>query len=198
VLLFGGDYVFLDATPAKADELAARARAVPAARKLAVLGNHDLWTRHVLIERAFQAAGVEVLLNASVALDGSTRLVGLDEPWTGDLDARRAFADVGDARTVIVLCHSPEGLTSAQDALERAGGEREVLYVCGHTHGGHVSTPWGPIVVPGRMGRRYPEGHHRVGAMHLCVSRGVGGIELPVRTFARPEVHVFDLRSCPC
>jgi hypothetical protein len=198
VLLLGGDYVFLDATRARADELASRVRDVPASRKLAVLGNHDLWTRHGLIERALHSVGVEMLVNRSVPLDATTCVVGLDEPWTGDLDAERAFANVGSDRSVIVLCHSPEGLGSARAAIDRLALRRGALYVCGHTHGGHVATPWGPLVVPGRVGKRYPQGQHRVGPVHLCVSRGVGGIELPIRTYAPPQVHVFDLRSCPC
>jgi len=197
VLLLGGDYVFLDATPARADELASRVRAVPARRKLAVLGNHDLWTRHDLIERALTGVGVELVVNRSVALDDATCVVGLDEPWTGDLDADRAFAHVRANQTILVLCHSPEGFGSATDAIAR-GGHTRALYVCGHTHGGHVATPWGPVIVPGRMGKRYFSGLHRLGAMHLCVSRGVGGIELPIRAYARPQVHVFDLRSCRC
>jgi predicted MPP superfamily phosphohydrolase len=197
VLLLGGDYVFLDATPAKARELASRVRGVPARRKLAVMGNHDLWTHHGLLERALEEAGVELLLNRSVVLDDTTCVVGLDEPWTGDLDAELAFASVGDARTLLVLCHSPEGLWAVRDAIDTMPPGRRVLYVCGHTHGGHIATPWGPVVVPGHVGKRYPQGNHRIGPIQLCVSRGVGGIELPVRTYARPQVHVFDLKNCP-
>jgi predicted MPP superfamily phosphohydrolase len=192
VLLLGGDYVFLDATEARVDELAERVLAVPAKRKLAVLGNHDLWTHHGRIERALERAGVELLVNQGAALDTSTRVVGLDEPWTGTLDASRAF-DGAVESTLIVLCHSPEGIGSVREVVARLPSVPHVLYVCGHTHGGHVSTPWGPIVVPGRLGRRYPEGGHRLGEIHLHVSRGIGGIEVPIRAYARPQVHVFDL-----
>lgn len=69
------------------------------------------------------------------------------------------------------------------------------LFVCGHTHGGHIATPWGPPFVPGRMGKMYPHGLHLVEGVHLHVSRGVGGIELPVRAYAKPEVAVFELRA---
>ncbi len=189
VLLLGGDYVFLDATVAKAERLVALVGRVPAAHKLAVLGNHDLWTHHALIEAALASAGVRVLANEHTTLAGVT-FVGLDDPWTGDLDAGRAFDGVSSASPLVVLCHSPDGLPAAQRAI---APDTHGLYVCGHTHGGQVATPWGPLFVPGRVGKRHPHGSHRVPSFDLHVSRGVGATEVPVRTWAPPEVAVFDL-----
>lgn len=197
VLLLGGDYVFLDAMPEKARELACLVASVPAARKLAVLGNHDLWTRHGLLEDALARAGVELLVNRDTTIEEhpGVRVVGLDEPWTGDIDAARAFRGAREDETLLVLCHSPDGLPFARRALARAPQPRRVLFVCGHTHGGQVSTPWGPIIVPGRVGKRRPAGMYEEHDMHLFVSRGVGGVEVPVRTFARPEVAIFELTA---
>lgn len=196
VLLLGGDYVFLEATAEKAEQLGSLVRRVPAAKKFAVLGNHDLWTDHGLLEDALSRAGVELLCNENARLDpahGAVALVGLDEPWTGALDAARAVRGVGDVQAVIVLCHSPDGLPDALGAVAALPGAPVGLYVCGHTHGGHVATPWGPLVVPGRVGKKYPHGFHHVPPLCVHVSRGVGGIELPIRTFAAPEVAVFEL-----
>jgi predicted MPP superfamily phosphohydrolase len=197
VLLLGGDYVFLDATEAKARELAARVRKVPAKTKLAVMGNHDLWTHHCLLERALGDAGVEILVNRSVRLGSGANslcVVGLDEPWTGRMDVARALRGAEDASALLVLCHSPEGLPEASPAIGRMSPHPPpTLYVCGHTHGGHVASPWGAPVVPGPTGKRYPAGLYRVGDIDLHVSRGVGGIEVPVRTYARPDVVIFEL-----
>ena len=192
LLLLGGDYVFLDADEARARTLSDLVRSVPCARKLAVLGNHDLWTRHGLLERALERAGVEVLVNRSTAVGaGALHVVGLDDPWTGTPDVRAAFEEAHDARALVVLCHSPDGLPLiARDS----GPPRPTLFVCGHTHGGHIATPWGPIVHAGAAcSRKYSRGRHRVDGVDLYVSRGVGGIELPVRTFARPEIVVFSV-----
>jgi uncharacterized protein len=196
ILLLGGDYVFLDATKEKADALARHASTVPAKQKFAVLGNHDLWTHHGMLERAFESSGIRVLDNQHVRLDAHPEVViaGIDDPWTGNADARAALSGVRPEDKIIVLCHSPDGLPLCAAALQAHHLPQEgSLYVCGHTHGGHIATPWGAPVVPGPMGKRFPHGQHKVGPFHLHVSRGIGGIELPIRTYAPPEVAVFDL-----
>jgi len=63
VLVLGGDYVFLDVNDDMARELEERVAAVPARTKLAVMGNHDLWTHNHVIERALERAGCRVLVN---------------------------------------------------------------------------------------------------------------------------------------
>jgi predicted MPP superfamily phosphohydrolase len=198
LLLLGGDFVFLDATEERAFELASRIESVPAPRKIAVLGNHDLWTHHDVIERALARAGVELLINRNEALDarhGNTRLVGLDDPWTGVPDVARAFDGAMEAGTLVVLCHSPDALPAVQTFLADRTSPPDVLYVCGHTHGGQIATPWGPVVVPGRVGKRHPHGLYRLGTTMLYVSCGVGAVELPMRAYARPEVVVLRLRE---
>ena len=196
VLLLGGDYVFLEASAAKAEVLASLARSVPAARKLAVMGNHDLWTHHALLEAALERAGVEVLNNASVRLDtrpGSLAVLGLDDPWTGHTDAALAAQQVFDARAVLVLCHSPDGLPDALHAVAELPNRPTGLFICGHTHGGQIAAPWGPLLIPGHVGKKYPYGLHHLPPLHLYVSRGIGATELPVRAFAPPEVTLFEL-----
>ena len=200
VLLLGGDYVFLEATRQKALRLAELIERVPAARKLAVMGNHDLWTHHGLLEDGLTQAGVELIVNRSVRLGALCEelvIAGLDDPWTGYPNAERALQDVGDPRVLLVLCHSPDALPDVLRELERQPRAQERLYVCGHTHGGQIATPWGPIVVPGHVGKQFPHGMHRVGGTQLHVSRGVGATELPMRSYAPPEIAIFDLLPAP-
>lgn len=193
VLALGGDYVMLDATPERAARLGALARRVPAPVKVAVLGNHDLWTRHDLLEEALERAGVRVLVNASLRLPAphaGVSIVGLDDAWTGAPDAERAFAGVPTSDVAVVLSHGPDGFSFLAKA-QRA----PALFLAGHTHGGHVALPGPrPIVIPGaEHARRWPFGVHRAGETHVVVSRGLGGVELPIRTFAPPDVVVVDL-----
>ena len=128
--------------------------------------------------------------NESRSLPHGLSLVGLDDPWTGAMDEARALANVPDTAVPLFLCHSPDGFPAAREAL---GSDRRAIFICGHTHGGHVSSPFGPVVVPGRVGKQYPSGLHDVDGVWLYVSRGVGGIEVPFRTFAKPEVVVLNL-----
>jgi predicted MPP superfamily phosphohydrolase len=192
VLLLGGDYVFLDATREKARELEARVRAVPARTKVAVLGNHDLWTRHELLEEALARAGAHVLVNDAIALDaphGGVAIAGLDDAWTGDANVDLALSGVSGADVVIGVAHSPEGAVML--------AEREVpLVFAGHTHGGHVALPGArTLFVPGAVSRAHPWGRHDIGTSTLFVSRGVGGIEVPARLFAPPDVVLATLTA---
>ncbi len=191
VLVLGGDYVYLEATPALADELSARVAAVPAAVKVAVLGNHDLWTDHALIEAALERAGVRVLINDAAFLPAphdDVAIVGLDEPWSGDADPDRAFAAAAGARLTVAVAHSPEGYPFVR-------GRGAPLLLTGHTHGGQIAAPSGPIVVHGALGRRWPAGLFKLPDLQLYVSRGLGMVDLPLRLFAAPDVTLFTLAT---
>jgi hypothetical protein len=187
LLLLGGDFVFLEASPiARLAPLLARIEAPLG--KFAVFGNHDLWADHDAIARALDRAGVRVLVNETVTLDApwtGVSITGIDDPWTGIRPPAEILDHARDVR--IVLVHAPSGLLLLGDA-------RFDLMVCGHTHGGHVALPGGvPIVSVGPLSRRYPHGIHDVGGRTLVVSRGVGATEVPFRTFADPDVRVIDL-----
>jgi len=189
VLVLGGDYVFLEVSAAMARELEERVAAVPARTKVAVLGNHDLWTRNEVIEQALERAGCRVLINDAVRLPpphDAFAIVGIDEPWTGRADGARAFA-ASDAPIKIAVSHAPEGLPFVE-------GRGARLLLCGHTHGGQIALPRGPVVVHGPLGRRWPSGLHRLGDMHLFVSRGLGIVDLPLRAYAPSDVSLFTLR----
>jgi hypothetical protein len=198
VLALGGDYVFLEATPARAELLARLVARVPAAVKIAVLGNHDLWTHHARLEAALRRACVSVLVNDAVQLRDTAlgaahddvALVGLDDPWTGAPDRAATLAAAGSAAVRLAICHAPEGTTHLAGEV--------ALMLCGHTHGGHVALPGGtPILVPGPLGRRYSSGVFDVRGTTLIVSRGLGGIELPLRSYAPPDVRIVDVVARP-
>jgi predicted MPP superfamily phosphohydrolase len=132
-----------------------------------------------------------VLVNAAVRLPpphDDVAVVGLDDPWTGAPDGDRAFAGAAGAAVTIAVCHSPGGFPHAR-------GRGAALFLSGHTHGGQVALPGSrPVVLPGgSWARRFPHGLHRDGDTAVFVSRGVGGVELPIRTYAPPDVGVFDL-----
>jgi predicted MPP superfamily phosphohydrolase len=189
VLVLGGDYVFLDVTRRAAAVLERLVASVPAPTKVAVLGNHDLWTDNVTIERALAAGGARVLVNEAARLPpphDDVALVGLDEPWTGQPDAARAFGACGDASVRIAVAHAPEGVPHVQ-------GRGASLMLCGHTHGGQVALPSGPVVVHGPLGRRWPAGFHDADGVPLFVSRGIGAVDVPLRAWAPSDVALFEI-----
>ncbi|HEX3697805.1 MAG TPA: metallophosphoesterase [Polyangia bacterium] len=191
VLALGGDYVYLEATSKMAERLRGLVARVSAPIKVAVLGNHDLWTDNTLLERALADAGATVLVNDALRLPpphDDVALIGIDEPWTGAPDAARAFAAAGDVPVRIVVAHAPE-------AFPHVVGRGAKLMLCGHTHGGQVALPSGPVVVHGPLGRRWPSGLHDVSGMKLFVSRGLGNVDLPIRANAAPDVSLFSIRS---
>jgi uncharacterized protein len=188
VILFGGDYVFLDA--AYVDAIASRAAHLSAPLGMyGVMGNHDLWADDAAIAAAFTRAGVRMLVNERVVLPAPFQhvtLVGLDDPWTGRHPTRPIFD--GDDLVRIVLVHAPE-------VMKLLATEPFELALCGHTHGGHIALPGEiPVFVPGPMSRRYAHGRYDVGGGRtLIVSRGVGSTELTLRTFADPDILVVDV-----
>ena len=196
LLALGGDYVYLGATQDRVRELNDRVNGVAAAMKVAVLGNHDFWARPARLEVALSGAGTIVLVNEALRLPpphDDIAIVGLDDPYTsedraaGEKAVDRALAEIADAAVRIAICHSPDGILWLR-------GKGVQLLLCGHTHGGHIALPgYRPLIMPSPMGRLYPWGFHDVDGMTVFVSRGVGGSIVPVRTWAPPDVAVFDI-----
>jgi predicted MPP superfamily phosphohydrolase len=190
VVILGGDYVFLDASDREMTILGRLVRTLTAPLKLAVLGNHDIWTNRTAITRTLEACGVRVLVNESVRLPhpyGDVAVAGIDEPRAGIADAEEALAGTLDATMRISVCHSPNG---AFDVLAKTD-----LFLAGHTHGGQIAFPGGlPIILPkGKGCRKWSYGSYRCRGTMIIVSRGVGCTELPIRMFAKPEIVVIEL-----
>jgi predicted MPP superfamily phosphohydrolase len=188
LVLLGGDFVSVRAS--YIDRLAPLLAAIRAPLgKLAVLGNHDLRADSATVLRGLSDAGVRVLDNEPLRLPepfDDVTICGVTDATRGN--PRPDLAIDGVAGTRVVLMHSPEGL--------RAIGDRAFdLALCGHTHGGQVSLPWGtPILMSGgSLNRRYASGLFKLDgapARKLLVTNGVGCSTAPVRLFAVPEVHL--------
>ncbi len=187
ILLLGGDYVFLRATEKRMNFLGELIRSVNCTRTYAVIGNHDIWANELMIAEALQNAGATLLVNKQAMIDCNgvkIELLGLDDPHAGTCSGDLPADDRADVR--VVMCHSPEGLRY----LDKIQFD---LFLCGHTHGGQVASPWGPIIVPhGELCRQYPSGFRNHKDAVLFVSRGIGTVELPLRFLAPPDFLVID------
>lgn len=155
----------------------------------ATLGNHDL----MQMVGALESLGMRVLRNEGTLVGEYNRqiwLAGVDDPHTHrthDVDA--AIADAPRTAPVVLLAHSSEAANEAT----ACGVD---LYLCGHTHGGQVCTPWGsPLWRNLRGGPDVPDGAWSLAGMQGYTSRGVGSSLLPLRLFCPPEVVVHELTA---
>lgn len=190
VLLLGGDYIKNHGRQLRPClDILGTLR--PALGSYAVLGNHDRWhCDDATLRQAFADAGISLLVNAAVPLDG-VHVVGLDTVWAGQPDPRRALATVPAAQPVLLLVHEP-------DFIDRIPAvPHSIVGLSGHTHGGQVIVPWrGPLCLP-RYGRKYPMGLlpvHGQAGRQVYVSRGVGTSIVPLRLNCRPEVTLLTLQ----
>lgn len=190
-----GDYADPESALATRVEPAAVATALGGLQaplgRFAVLGNHD-WLHHGgAMPRALRAAGIAVLENEAVRVDGAAAplwIAGVADVSTRTPRLDDALAAVPADDAVLLLSHDP-------DLFPRVPA-RVALTLAGHTHGAQVDLP---VVrertTPSRHGARYTRGHQVEGGRHLFVSPGVGTSRFPVRFRARPEVTLLRLES---
>jgi predicted MPP superfamily phosphohydrolase len=168
---------------------------------ICTFGNHDysMWGRIDLgearrradrLQRSLTDAGLRVLRNEAFHLPGSNggaplAIVGLDDEWTGHLDADRAFAGVDDSQPVVCLNHNPANV-------------RELLaypwqwMLSGHTHGRALAvSKVGKLFYPHRF-RHFTQGYYAVEGRHLYVNRGLSYGQR-ARQGCRPEITLFHL-----
>lgn len=189
VILLGGDFVHWEKDIGLLPETILHGLHAPDGT-YAVLGNHDYWADADGVIAAMTAAGVRFLVNRSLAIvrdDSRIWITGIDEIYRGKPDLDAAFRAIDPREPCIGLSHHP-------DIVDRLGGRRLDLLVCGHTHGGQIRFPFfGSVVVPSKHEARYASGFHRTDDALLYVSRGLGAIP-PIRILCKPEVATFTLR----
>ena len=162
-----------------------------------VFGNWEHWgglTRPALA-RACERSGARLLVDetAPVRVGGAALdIVGLDDGHSADPDVMVALRRRSGG-PAIWLAHAPGWIDEFAGRPERESVARPDLILSGHTHGGQVRHPFGPIITPPGSGR-YVQGWYRDAMAPVYVSQGVGTSLLPVRLFCRPELPIFTLR----
>lgn len=122
----------------------------------------------------------------AAAMKPAFTIVGLDDEWSGHLDADVAFAGVPAGPPIICLNHNP---INARELL----GYPWQWMLSGHTHGRQLGTS--------RLGQRfyahrrraYTHGYYAIEDRHLYVNRGLSYGQR-MRYWCRPEITVFKLR----
>jgi uncharacterized protein len=149
-----------------------------------VAGNHEQFGDDSKYLRAISAAGVRVLTNEKVEVDG-LQIVGV--PYRNATQGAHLASALGGIqldpnRASILLTHAPD----YPEIAEAAG---VTLQLSGHTHLGQF-IPWSWIAR--RMYRQFVYGLSRIGKMQVFTSSGAGTWGPPLRLGSNPEIVVLQ------
>jgi predicted MPP superfamily phosphohydrolase len=151
-----------------------------------VAGNHEQFGDDSKYMRAISDAGVHVLRNEKVEVDG-LQIVGVPYRHAtndGHLASVLRGVRLDRDRASILLTHAPDH----PDVAEAAGVS---LQLSGHTHLGQF-IPWSWIAR--RIYRQFVYGLSRIGKMQVFTSSGAGTWGPPLRLGSNPEIVVLEFQ----
>jgi len=150
-------------------------------------GNHDEFSDRAPLLAALGRAGLRVLHNEKVAVDG-LQIVGVHDHETRDPQDFQAIlhrAQIDRRGPSILLAHQPSNLS----VPEEAGIS---LQLSGHTHGGQF-WPWNWVV--GKVYGRFSYGLNRLGNLQVFTSSGAGTWGPPLRVGTKSEIVLLRLMA---
>jgi len=175
--LFDGTRVDLDGVLAPFQAMA------PSCGIYFATGNHEEFTDAAHYLEAVTRAGIRVLANESVVVDG-LEIAGVLYRDSTHIIRMKAFLDnlhLDPARPCILLNHTPTRLP----IVEQAG---VALQLSGHTHGGQFFPfTW----LTRRIFGHFTAGLNRFGALQVYTSTGAGTWGPPMRVGSAPEIVVL-------
>ncbi|MGO8757596.1 MAG: metallophosphoesterase [Terracidiphilus sp.] len=143
-------------------------------------GNHEEFTAATEYIEAVTRAGIRVLANERVEVEG-VEIAGVLYRDSTHIIRMKAVLDglrPDRTRPAILLNHAPTRLP----IVEQAGFS---LQLSGHTHGGQFFPfTW----LTRRVFGRFTSGLHRFGSLQVCTSTGAGTWGPPMRVGTRPEI----------
>jgi predicted MPP superfamily phosphohydrolase len=149
-----------------------------------VAGNHEQFGDDSKYLRAIAAAGVRVLSNEKVEVDG-LQIIGVpyrNAVQDGQFASVLRGVSLDRDRASILLTHAPD----RPEIAEAAGVS---LQLSGHTHLGQF-IPWSWMAR--RMYRQFVYGLSRIGQMQVFTSSGAGTWGPPLRLGSNPEIVVLE------
>jgi uncharacterized protein len=149
-----------------------------------VAGNHEQFGDDSKYLNAVEAAGVRVLKNERVTVDG-LQIVGVpyrNAASSGGLASALESVPLDKNRASILLTHAPDDPATAE-ALGFS------LQLSGHTHLGQF-LPWSWIAR--RVYRQFVYGLSRIGKMQVFTSSGAGTWGPPLRLGSNPEIVMLE------
>jgi hypothetical protein len=150
-----------------------------------VTGNHEEFTDRAQYLDAVDRAGIRVLNNEKVELNG-LQVVGVHDAELREPPLFRAVLQgvkLDRNRPIILLAHQPLNLSIPEE-------EGVSLQLSGHTHGGQI-WPW--TWVAARVHGRFNRGLNRFGKLLVLTSNGVGTWGAPMRVGTKSEIVLIRL-----
>jgi predicted MPP superfamily phosphohydrolase len=150
-----------------------------------VTGNHEEFTDRAQYLDAVERAGIRVLNNEKVEING-LQIIGVHDAELRDPPLFRALlqgAKLDRNRPGILLAHQPLNLSIAEE-------EGVSLQLSGHTHGGQL-WPWTRVAA--RVHGRFNRGLNRFGKLLVLTSNGVGTWGAPMRVGTKSEIVLIRL-----
>ena len=149
-----------------------------------VAGNHEQFGDDSKYLRAIEAAGVRVLSNEKVEVNG-LQIIGVpyrNAVQDGQFASVLRNVSLDRDRPSILLTHAPD----RPEIAEAAGVS---LQLSGHTHLGQF-IPWSWMAR--RMYRQFVYGLSRIGQMQVFTSSGAGTWGPPLRLGSNPEIVLLE------
>lgn len=146
-------------------------------------GNHDEYGNAALYAEVLTHAGIRVLANEKVTVDGLD-IVGISHGDSGHPLRLRVVLDslhLTPGKATLLLNHVPSHLAQAEEA--GIG-----LQLSGHTHGGQIF-PF--TLVTRRVFGKFAYGLQRFGALQVYTSSGAGTWGPPMRVGTSPEIALL-------
>ena len=186
VVLISGD--LFDGSPLHLDRLLAGWEGFSAERGVFyVTGNHDEFSERGVFLRAVDRAGIRVLNNEKVTVEG-LQIFGVHDSEAGQPEILRQIlrrAGVDRQRPSILLAHRPVNLPVAE-------AEGISLQLSGHTHAGQF-WPWNLVVR--RVWGQFAYGLSRLGGLLVYTSSGVGTWGPPLRVGTKAEIVLLRFEN---
>jgi len=151
-----------------------------------VAGNHEQFGDDSKYLRAIAAAGVRVLSNEKVEVDG-LQIIGVpyrSATQNGQFQSVLHGIRLDRDRASILLTHAPDH----PEIAEAAGVS---LQLSGHTHLGQF-IPWSWMAR--RIYRQFVYGLSRIGKMQIFTSSGAGTWGPPLRLGSNPEIVMLEFQ----
>ena len=170
----------------------------------AVLGNHDRTepdSNLGVLVKQMQDRNITPLVNSVARAkvgQSYVYIAGADDFYNGFPDVDGVAAQLYADDFVIFAGHTPDLMPDMLKARSIDNDNHWFdLALFGHTHGGQVNffgySPFADLSPD--VGSRYLSGWLEENRAAVLVSNGVGTSGLPVRVFARPQIHLITLKA---